>query len=373
MADDKKPEPPTSQPVQSLIDDFVHGTFVTEGTMVAFPTCFPGASVPIPADESRITALEITYDCIVYGGTSGRRTHLFFAMFPGVTGLVFDMGVVDGADHCAAVCCGYRRFLACVNGPGGGRVVGRVLQHLPYDCIQEWGFSRRPFEEIGPTPGGERVIHAVTDASRTLMVGITDHHLFTVGIDDVSHIEVIGEVPGAGRIAVGSDGGILGLDGLRHLWQYDSTSRRIDRRAVELPKGRWGGEPLFWAKDHHRGLLYTADDQGRLFAFHEARGFSAALAQATLAPVGPMAVSHDGRLFGFCGKELARLFTYDPARRQVSDLGVAASTLQRRRYGYVFGDAVTGRDGQIIFGENDNLGHLWLYFPRILPTRGSEL
>ena len=24
----------------------------------------------------------------------------------------------------------------------------------------------------------------------------------------------------------------------------------------------------------------------------------------------------------------------------------------------VFGDAVTGRDGQIIFGENDNLGHL---------------
>jgi hypothetical protein len=26
--------------------------------------------------------------------------------------------------------------------------------------------------------------------------------------------------------------------------------------------------------------------------------------------------------------------------------------------GYVFGDAVMGRDGQFIFGENDNLGHL---------------
>jgi hypothetical protein len=24
-----------------------------------------------------------------------------------------------------------------------------------------------------------------------------------------------------------------------------------------------------------------------------------------------------------------------------------------------------GRDGQIIFGEDDDLGHLWLYFPRI--------
>ena len=37
--------------------------------------------------------------------------------------------------------------------------------------------------------------------------------------------------------------------------------------------------------------------------------------------------------------------------------------------GYVFGDAVTGCDGQIIFGENDSLGHLWLYFPKIKATR----
>jgi len=24
-----------------------------------------------------------------------------------------------------------------------------------------------------------------------------------------------------------------------------------------------------------------------------------------------------------------------------------------------------GRDGEIIWGENDDLGHLWLYFPSI--------
>jgi hypothetical protein len=49
----------------------------------------------------------------------------------------------------------------------------------------------------------------------------------------------------------------------------------------------------------------------------------------------------------------------------VTNIGVAASILERRRYGYEFADAVTGRDGEIIFGENDNGGHLWLYFPRI--------
>jgi hypothetical protein len=51
----------------------------------------------------------------------------------------------------------------------------------------------------------------------------------------------------------------------------------------------------------------------------------------------------------------------------VTNLGVAVSVLERRRYGYVFGDAVTGRDGQIILGEDDDLGHVWLYFPTIQP------
>ena len=48
-------------------------------------------------------------------------------------------------------------------------------------------------------------------------------------------------------------------------------------------------------------------------------------------------------------------------------LHVTNHVLERRRYGYVFGDAATGRDGQIIFGEDDDLGHLWLYFPSIRP------
>lgn len=49
----------TSPEAKALSDEIVHGTFMKEGTMVAFPACFPGASVPIPADESRITALAV--------------------------------------------------------------------------------------------------------------------------------------------------------------------------------------------------------------------------------------------------------------------------------------------------------------------------
>jgi hypothetical protein len=114
-------------------------------------------------------------------------------------------------------------------------------------------------------------------------------------------------------------------------------------------------------------VSFTADEAGRLFAFDEDHGFSGPLGQTPLAAVGPMAATFDGRVFGFCGTEMARLFCFDPATRTVTNLGGAASVIERRRYGYAFGDAVTGRDGEIVFGEDDNGGHLWLYFPRIVP------
>lgn len=90
---------------QALKDEIVHGTFTREGTMVAFPTCFPGATIPIPGDESRITALDVSHDHMIYGGTSGRASHLFVGMFHGVTGMVFDIGTVPGQTsvrRCAA-------------------------------------------------------------------------------------------------------------------------------------------------------------------------------------------------------------------------------------------------------------------------------
>ena len=85
-----------------------------------------------------------------------------------------------------------------------------------------------------------------------------------------------------------------------------------------------------------------------------------------------MAVTLDGRLFGTMGEGMSKLFCYDPDSRQVAGLGVAVSVFERRRYGYAFGDAAVGRDGEIVFGEDDDLGHLWLYFPKIR-RRGENI
>lgn len=345
-----------------LTHEIMHGAFMKEGMMVAFPTCFPGTTVPIIADESLITALDITGAGIIHGGTSGKKVHLFAGAFHGVKGAIFDLGTIDGAEECAAVCCGTANLIAAVNGTNGGRVFRAALNDMGSDMIQEWGFSRPALEDLGQIAAGEPITHAV--AIGDTVVGATTRHLFTVNTES-GQPQIVGEISGAGRLGV-SGTGVYGLDGTTHLWRHDSVSGQIQHRAVALPAGAWGA-PLMWSRGEQGGGLYTADADGVLFRFSEKDGFSDPLGRAPLTPVGPMAVTLDGRMYGFCGSEMARMFGYIPAKKEVTDIGVALSVIQRRRYGYTFADAITGRDGQIYFGENDNLGHLWLYFPRIEP------
>jgi len=358
-----------SPEAKAVIDEIVHGTFMKQGTMVAFPACFPGTTRQIEADESHITALAAAADGSIYGGTSGRACHLLVGMFHGVTGMVMDMGVVDGADECVAVCCGADAFAACVNGPGGGggggggRIVSRALQPLPFDLIQEWSFHKEPFRELATPVPGERIVHAVADPARERIVGTTEGHLFTVAMDS-GEVRVVAELAGSGRLGAAPGGAVYGLDEDATLWRYDTSSGKLERNAVGLPDGDWTSAPLTWARDEKAGLLYAADGEGRLYSLGEG-GFSGELGRTKLAPVGAMAVTLDGRLFGACGTGIGRLFCYDPGRGEVEDIGVAVSVIERRRYGYVFGDAVVGRDGQVYFGEDDDLGHLWIYFPRI--------
>ena len=361
---------PSSADAGKLRDEIVHGTFMTEGTMIAFPLCFPGASVPIRADESRITALDVASSSgMVYGGTSGRQTHLFVGMFHGVTGAVLDMGTVEDADQCVAMCCGQSKFVACVNGPTGGRFVRRGFQGLPFDLIQEWSFRLQPFEDLGTPVPGERFVHALTDSARQKVIAATEGHLVSMEIDDGT-FEVVGGIPECGQLAVGSNGSVFGQDTENTLWHYRPYGG-LTRQAFDLPQGPWT-QSLIWAKDPNSGKLYTSDDEGQLFSFTEEQGFSACLGKTPLTPVSTMAVTLDGRLFGSCGEGIGRLFSYTPGAAEITDIGVAVSVFERRRYGYSFRDAVVGRDGQIFFGEDDDLGHLWIYFPRI-PGRAGKL
>jgi hypothetical protein len=302
---------------------------------------------------------------MVYAGTSGHASHLLVGMFHGITGMVMNMGKVEGADQCAAMCCGQKKFVAMVNGPQGGQLVARGLEWLPFDLIQEWHMGRSPYTILPPAFGHERVLHAVAAADGQKAVGITESRLFTYNFD-TDAVETVGDVPGKGRLVVGAQGGIYGLDQGNTLWRYTPADNQLKRRAVALPAGAWDIPALMWSRSLNGSVSYTVDGQGKLYSFDETKGFSAPLAVIPLQPVGALAATFDGRLFISAGDGIARMFCFDPRTAQVADLGVAVSVIQQRRYGYCFGDALTGRDGEIVFGENDNLGHFWLYFPRIL-------
>jgi len=354
----------TAPGTSKLKDEIIHGAYIREGTMVAFPLCFPGITAQIPADESHITALDVAADGMIYGGTSGRATHLFVGMFHGATGMVFDMGVVKGANHCAVLCCGKKSFTACVNGPSGGRILRRQFERLPFDLLQEWAFSRYPFETIETPFPRENIVHAVLNIPAEQMLVATKKHLVSFDISGNGN-RVIDEIPSSGRMAIASHGKAFGLDQENTLWSYDFQTGALKRRAIGLPAGNWQNTMVTWGRDPVNGTLYIADNIGRLYSFREDTGFSDCLGSTGLAPVNTMAVTFDGRVFGTCGNGISKIFCCNPTTSKVVQLGAAVSVIERRRYGYAFAEAVTGRDGQIIFGEDDNLGHIWLYFPRI--------
>lgn len=350
-----------------LKNKIVHGAFKTEGQMVAFPLCFPSVSIPIRGDESRITALDVTDDGVVYGGTSGFASHLFVGMFHGVTGMVLDMGCVDGCTSVVAVCCGKEKIFAAANGPDGSRIVVRQLQETPFSLIQEWSIQRLPYTYVDFPKAVGRIIHAVSSSDRRFVVGRGDEAIFRYDFDtDV--FEVIDSVGGTGRLAALNDGSVIGRGKGNTLWRYEAAGGALNTKFETLPDANWECE-MIWAGDPVTGLLYAADAEANLYSYQLHVGWRGPLARIPYAPVTSMAVTFDGRLFGSSGTDMQRVFCFDPENQSLTDIGVGASTLQQRRYCYEYGDAVTGRDGEIVFGENDDLGHLFLYYPRIKDTR----
>jgi len=234
------------------------------------------------------------------------------------------------------------------------------------DLLQEWSFIRRPYEDATWSVAGERMLDLVGLADTPLAVGISEHHLFLVDIDQ-GRCEIVVDIDSASHLMVNATGDVYGLDAGNTLWTFNPASRKLIRHAVSLPAGAWGKGPLVWAYDAGNANFYLVDSDGRIFSFSPGSQICQFVAQAPLYPVHCLAVIPDGRVYGFCGEGIAHLFVVDPETSGLRDLGVAISVLERRRYGYQFAAAVVNPDGHLIFGENDNLGHLWMYFPTIPP------
>ena len=327
-----------------------HDAFINEGQMVALQLAFPNASEPVAADESYLSCLCHGAHRAVYAGTSGRAAHVVASMLHGVTGFVFDLGTIKGAHECVAVLAGAEKLYAAVNSKQGGFFVEHDYLALPPDCMQEWWFRRTPFKKL-----------AVTSSPIRAAV-ISPHGIFAADDEGLFHIDndlalkrIAGPTPPV-RLVTNADGTVYAL-GTGHLWVADNKG---GRRLASLPHGSWGAGTACITSSPDARRLFLADSEGRLFGYHLPGKRFLRLGRAPLSPVHCLAVTPDGRLYGSCGAEIQHIFC---RAGRVRDLGIAASVIGRRRYGYEFAAALAAPDGRLYFAEHDRGGHLWVYFP----------
>jgi hypothetical protein len=128
-----------------------------------------------------------------------------------------------------------------------------------------------------------------------------------------------------------------------------------------------------FAVDYDRGIIYGGGSaDGMLFAFSPSEHTMRSLGKATcFRGIRGLAVTPDRRLFGMSGRtgDIGHLFCYDPDGPELRDVGMVASVLAARVYGYEFSCSVVGPDGQIFFGQHERGGHLWIYCPAVRALR----
>ncbi len=127
------------------------------------------------------------------------------------------------------------------------------------------------------------------------------------------------------------------------LWQYDAVQDSLEKWDQRIPCGpgrQSYNKVTTWAYEPARDRLYGASQaDGTLFTIDLPTRDIRSLGQVdTFSPVNAMALAADGRLFGIAGgpDDVGRFFAYDPDRHKLRDLGICASVLGARVYGFVF-------------------------------------
>jgi hypothetical protein len=156
------------------------------------------------------------------------------------------------------------------------------------------------------------------------------------------------------------------------LFKYDPEQDSLSRLGVRIPSvaGRHFYNRLDSAAlDECSGLIYGGGSaDGVVFVFDPPTVTVTALGKVTAEPrVRCLTVGLDGRVFGIAGDRegMGHLFRYDPETRELADLGIPYSGMDRVWHGYEFDAACTGEFGEIYLGESDRVSHLFLYFPPV--------
>jgi hypothetical protein len=349
----------------------------------------------IPSNESAIRSLAVGPNGVVYGATSGRRSHLF-VLYP-QHGYVQPLGYLKGVMtvHKSLVVDGNGDVYiggsigVDIEGQGyGGYTGGHLLRYTP-TTRDEWKQihieAECPVQDLGIPVEHDGIYSLVIDRQRNTIYGLSypTAHFFSYSITG-RKFTVLGSVaedaiPGEkfekdrniGRsLALDADGRVYGSGDRGEIFRFDPQTRKLEWLHLSAPTVL-GREPYnridCWAEGSDR-LLYGGTSDGYLFRLDpnslKLENLGKPLNQYRIRG---LAFAHNGRLYGVGGDddEMARMFSYDPGHGVYEMLGMV--DVNHRPYyswqAYVIDALVVGTDGTIYLGENERKSKLYLYYP----------
>ena len=369
--------------------DYSHDVFVHEGTVQVRALGRKGLARPIPPGECAITALACDAQGRVYGGTCGRRAHLF-RYDPGPMGdCVMHIGPV-GEERAVVALAAHGKFIIGATGeaepaswglptPAGSGWIFRC--DTSRDSVSDYGYGRGEIEMLCQPLEGEAIAGMVLDPTRELLYGIGAKSGVFFSYDIASgQLAKAGAATEAGVVSsplMLTRDAVYGAVEQGRMFRYDVLSGALERLDVFIPSlaGLEHYNRLHSAAaDPRDGVIYGGTSDGLLFSFDPAKMTFITLGKPAAQPgMRALTVGVDGRVYGVGGDQggMAHLFCFDPATRDLRDLGIPKANSERYWHGYEFGAAVTGRFGEVYLGESDRISHLFIYHPPIR-ARGRE-
>ncbi len=349
----------------------------------------------VPSEESAIRSLAVAPNGVLYGATSGRRSHLF-VLYP-QHGYVQPLGFLKGVTtvHRSLVVAADGRVYiggsigVDVDGQGySGYAGGHLLRYTPTRQDERKPIhvdAECPVEDLGIAVPGDGIYTLAIDRSRQVIYGLTypTGRFFSYSIADAKFALHGGvaerSIPGEkfekdrniGRaLAIDAAGAVYGSGDRGEIFRLKPGAQELEWLGVSAPTvpGRepynridcWTGKP--------DGPFYGGTSDGYLFRFDPKSASFANLGKPlNQYRIRGLVEAPDGRLYGVGGDddEMARLFSYDTLRGSYQMLGMV--DVNRRPYyswqAYVIDAMALGSDGTVYLGQSERKSKLYLYYP----------
>lgn len=349
----------------------------------------------IPSGESAITALAVAPDGVIYGATSGARSHLFVLNplhgYVQPLGFLKDVTTVHGSIAITSNGDVYIGGGIAVDNGGAGYDAyagGHLLRYRPppNQAAQPIRINTAcDTTDLGIVVEHEGIYALVADRGRNILYGLTypSGNFFSYDIA-ASKLTILGKV--AEHRIRGEKferdrliGNALGLDLKGNVFMsgedgaffvYRPGAQAIERLAITVPAEP--GREIYnrvdvWSSDAS-GVLYGGTSDGYLFRLQpdslQIENLGKPLNQYR---VSGLALAQNGKFYGVGGDDddMARLFSYDPNTGAYQVLGFI--DVNRRPYyswqAYRIGAMAVGHDGTIYLGESERKSRLYLYYP----------